>query len=408
MEEKYIQLLLEKCCHFGENKILLIHYRTSMEDFVQKLVGFAKKMGVEEIYLDKEDPYYVHDFLKTSSVQEIKASRYFDKRIWDTYASRHASFLIFETEYPHLMDDIEDEKVALVSKLERESRPLYRKMVEHCELDWCIAAYPNRCWAEELFPGDIDSYEKLKQAIYHICMVDQEDPIHSWEMQLEKNFKVIQYLNQLQLEKLHYSNSLGTSLDLYLPEGYLFSSAKDQHVIVNMPSYEVFASPDFRKTEGIVYASMPLNYSGKLIEDFWIRFERGKVVDYDAKKGKEILKAIMEVDEASCYLGECALVEYDSPISNLGITFQTTLIDENASCHLALGAGFPECIQSGLGCSDEGLIEKGINVSKGHVDFMIGTEDLKIVGVTREGKEVLIFDKGNFEQTFMERCFFIR
>ena len=160
---------------------------------------------------------------------------------------------------------------------------------------------------------------------------------------------------------------------IYLPDGYQFASAKDNNVIVNMPSYEVFASPVYNKTEGIVYCSMPLIYNGVLIDEFWLKFENGKVVDYDAKVGKEVLKGIIEFDENSSFLGECALVEYDSPISNLNLIFGTTLIDENASCHLALGSSFSECLINGIGKSDEELLEKGLNVSKSHVDFMIGT-----------------------------------
>ena len=168
-----------------------------------------------------------------------------------------------------------------------------------------------------------------------------------------------------------------------------------------MPSYEVFASPVFDQTEGIVYSSMPLNYNGKIVDNFWIRFQNGKAVEYDAGVGKEILKGIIESDEHSCFLGECALVEYNSPISNLGLVFGTTLIDENASCHLALGAGFAECLEGGLELEENSLLERGINVSRNHVDFMIGTSDLKIVGITKNGEEISIFKDGNFDEVFL-------
>ena len=171
-----------------------------------------------------------------------------------------------------------------------------------------------------------------------------------------------------------------------------------------MPSYEIFTSPDFQKTEGIVYASKPLNYNGIYIHDFWLKFHKGKVVDYDDKTGKDMLKEIIFSDEASCYLGECALVEKTSPIAQMNVTFGTTLIDENASCHLALGAGFPECIQNGFQLSEEELIQKGVNVSKTHVDFMIGTPDLEIKGITADKKEVLIFKEGQFEHGFLTHC----
>lgn len=394
MEEKYIELLLDKCVD-KKAKILFISYQKEINEFIQKLIKKAKEKGFNEIHLDCEDIYYTHYILKESTKESILKNPYFDKSSWDTYAKKNASFLIFETEYPGLMNDIDDELIAISAKRKRESRPLYRKMVENCTISWCIAAYPGKLWAESIFKGK-DSYQKLKEAIFQICMINHENPINNWNKHLQKIEEKMDFLNQLNLKKLHYSNSLGTSLDIYLPEGYLFSSAKDQNVIVNMPSYEVFSSPIYNKTEGIVYASKPLNYNGKTIEDFWIKFVEGRAVDYDAKVGKNILKAIIESDENSCYLGECALVEYNSPISNLNLNFGTTLIDENASCHLALGAGFAECIKNGLNLSEQELLEKGINQSVTHVDFMIGTKDLKITGFTKENQEILIFENGNF------------
>ena len=236
-----------------------------------------------------------------------------------------------------------------------------------------------------------------------MCMLDKEDPTKSWEEQLSAIQKIISILNHLKLEKLHYSNSLGTDLDIYLPQNYRFDSAKDGKVIVNMPSYEVFASPIYNKTEGIVYNSKPLNYNGKIIDQFWIKFIDGKVVDYDAKKGKNILKAIIESDANSCYLGECALVEYNSPISLTNKIFNTTLIDENASCHLALGAGFAECLENGLNLNEQELLKSGINISKTHVDFMIGTSDLSIIGTTVNGEKITIFKNGNFDENLWKK-----
>ena len=227
-------------------------------------------------------------------------------------------------------------------------------------------------------------------------MIDKEDSQKEWDKLLDKNNKIINKLNNLNIEKLHYINSLGTDLYIYLPDNYLYSSAKDRLCIVNMPSYEVFTSPIYNKTNGIVYASKPLIYNGSLIDDFWIEFKDGKVINYDAKTGKSILEEIINTDEYSCYLGEAALVEKDSPIAKLNINFGTTLIDENASCHIALGAGFAECIKDGLNMNEDELRQNGINSSKQHVDFMIGTNDLSIIGYTKDNKEIKIFENGKF------------
>lgn len=401
MDSKYIELLINNCLNLSEGKSVFIHYSVENEDFVRKLSDEIRKYGIDDIYYSKEDIYLIHDFLLNNDMDAIRSSSLFDQSIWDVYAKKKACFLILETEYPHVMDDVDEAKIGFSSKIRRESRPIYRKMVERCELDWCIAAYPGKVWANDIFKNDDRAYDKLRDAIFRCCMLDKDNPVDSWNKHLDKQSKIIGVLNKLDIEKLVYSNSLGTNLNIYLPRNYLFSSAKDRNVIVNMPSYEVFTSPIYNKTEGIVYSSRPLMYNGALIDEFWIKFSCGKVVSYDAKIGKEVLKSIIDSDGNSCYLGECALVEKTSPITLENIIFGTTLFDENASCHLALGAGFPECIVGGLEKSDEELLKSGVNVSSNHVDFMIGTDDLSIVGVTRDGKEIEIFVNGEFSRDLL-------
>lgn len=305
---------------------------------------------------------------------------------------------MFETEIPHLMDDIDPQKIGYASKVQRSTKPIYRRLQEKCELSWCIAAYPGEKWAKDIYGDNEEAYDKLKNAIYKMCMIDKENPIKEWDNLLEKNKLIIDNLNSLNLAKLHYENSLGTNLDIYLPDNYLYSSAKDNDIIVNLPSYEVFTSPIYNKTNGIVYSSKPLSYNGVLINNFWIKFKDGKVIEYDAEVGKEVLGEIINTDDKSCYLGEAALVEVGSPIDSMNTNFGTTLIDENASCHLALGAGFNECLKGGLKMEEDELLKHGINTSKQHVDFMIGTKDLNITGYTKDNKTISIFKNGRFNE----------
>ena len=195
MEDKYIDLLLTKCIDINTSKILFINYDKEIKRFVNRLSEEAKKRGIEEIYLDEIDIEERHEILKNNTLEELKNNKYFDKSIWDTYAKRKANFLILDTEQPHLMDDIDEEKISFMSKQSRESRPVYRKMVEHCELPWCIAAYPSIRWAKEVFPDSKNSYEELLNAIYNICMINKERPTDEWDLQLKKNDKIIKYLN---------------------------------------------------------------------------------------------------------------------------------------------------------------------------------------------------------------------
>ena len=207
MDEKYIELLLKKCIDLEKSKILFICYDIEIENFIKKLVKQARNKGIEEVYLDKLNPTEDRDFLNQHSIEELMESDFFDRNVWDVYAKKKANFLILNTEQPHLMDGIDSQKIAIMTKKRRESRPIYRKMVERCELSWCIAAYPGEKWAKEIFPNSMNSYKQLKDAIYKICMLDNENPIKSWETQLEETETIINCLNKLSLKKIRYQNS---------------------------------------------------------------------------------------------------------------------------------------------------------------------------------------------------------
>jgi aminopeptidase len=305
---------------------------------------------------------------------------------------------MLDTEFPHIMDDIEPNKVTRMKEINRRTRPLFRKKETSMQISWCIAAIGNEVWAKDLFPNETNAKELLDNLIYKCCMVDTNHPIESWNTFLETSKQLVEKLNHLQIKKLHYKNSLGTDLEIEMPKGAIWESAASEfenHSIVNMPSYEIFSSPHYLKVNGIVYSALPLIYGGAKIDKFFVEFKDGKVVNFDADMGKEILKGIIEGGDNSCYLGEVALVNHNSPISNTNVVFGTTLFDENASCHLAFGDGFTECIEGGENMTKEELLKHGVNQSDAHVDFMIGTDDLDIEAETNKGK-VKIFERGNF------------
>lgn len=397
LEQKYIELLLKKCLNFQKSSSLFISYEKENRPFINRLVDYAKTLGIKDIYLEENDSYHKHDILKSITKEEITTHPLFNKQIWDEYAKKDANFLMFVTEIPDLMKDIEPEKITAASLVSRKTKPLYAKKQSLSQIPWCIAALPGQKWAEQLFPQAKDAYNKLFHLIIKMCKVDTENPIISWTEQLTKLTNIVTKLNSLEITKLHYTNSLGTDLYLTLPKNHQWASASDGNAtfLANMPSYEVFTTPDYRQTNGIVYSSLPLIYGGAQIKDFWLEFQNGKVINYNAKEGKEVLKGIIESDEQSCYLGECALVDINTPISQSNTIFGSTLFDENASCHLALGEGFPECLKTNSPLTESELLKQGINVSQTHVDFMIGTNDLTIEAQTNQGK-IQIFKNGHF------------
>lgn len=398
LENKYIDLLIDRCLSFKKSNSLFINYYSDNDAFVEKLVTSAKSRGIEDIYLDRNDKEERHQKL-LQSVEEINKDDYFDDHIWDEYAKKNAAFLMLSTEFPGYFADIPSENMTAASLKTRTSKPLYKLKQLTNEISWCIAVIPNKIWAKEKFPdlSEEDAYNEYFKLMCHCTMVDKENPIEEWNKFLDRQRNLVKTLNDLQITKMHYTNSLGTDLVIGLSKDALWQCAgyEGEDVIVNMPTYEVFTSPDYRLTEGIVYASKPLMYGGALVDKFWVKFKNGKVVDYDANVGKEILKGIIESDEYSCFLGECALVDKNTAIAQTNFVYGETCLDENASCHIALGDAFPECLKGAEEESIEERRSRGLNHSENHVDFMIGTDDLNIVAETKNG-EMLIFKNGEF------------
>lgn len=268
---------------------------------------------------------------------------------------------------------------------------------------WCIAAVPGVKWAKKIFPDEPRgrAVEKLWEAILSTSRAT-DDPEKAWRDHNADLAKKCEYLNSLGIESLHYKSSNGTDLRVGLIPDALFMGGGENalgsgyYFNPNIPSEEVFTTPRAGDADGIVYSTMPLSYRGELIEDFWVRFEKGRAVEVHAEKGTALLQQMISMDDGAAMLGECALVPFDSPIRNSGILFYNTLFDENAACHLALGNGFSNCIKDYDKYTLDECREKGVNDSQIHVDFMIGSEDLDIVAHTRDGRDVQIFKDGNW------------
>ena len=393
MEENYIKLLVDGCLKLTKNDALFISYDKINHDFIMNLVSYVKKKGIKDIYLDASNIFQIHDILMNSTMEEIKENPLFNSSIWDEYAKKKAAFLMISSEIPNLMSDVPSSKVALKSKICLETKPLYREYQGQNKIKWCIAALPNKYWAEYLFNGSKDPVQKFWNVLSDICMLEG-NPVLNWQKYLDSQRKYKEKLNSLEISKLYYFNSLGTDLEVTLPKNALWQNAEEGNVMVNIPSYEIFTTPDYHFTNGIVYSSKPLIYNGKIIDNFYLKFKNGQVIDFKAEKGEDILKEIIESEKGMKYLGEVALVNYNSPISKSNVCFNTTLLDENASCHLAIGMGFLDCVKDGLKLSLDELEKLGINRCQNHVDFMIGTKDTQIDAETKDGK-ITIMKNGN-------------
>ena len=281
------------------------------------------------------------------------------------------------------------------------TKPYSDKMTNRHQ--WCVAAVPSVGWAKKVFPEERASaaVEKLWQLILHTSRADGKDPLTDWMWHNRELKEKCDTLNAYGFISLEYKSANGTDLKVGLIEKAKFIAGKKctadgKYFNPNIPTEECFTTPKRGEAEGIVYAVKPLSYGGELIEDFWLRFEGGRAVACGAGKNEELLKSILKMDEGASYLGECALVPYDSPINNTGVLFYNTLFDENACCHLALGRGYSNTIENFAVYTKSDFTEMGVNDSDIHVDFMIGAQDLSIVGVTKSGARVQIFKDGNW------------
>ena len=310
--------------------------------------------------------------------------------------------IYLESDDPDGLRGVNQEKISKASRARFPIIKPFREAMDN-KYQWCIAAVPGVAWAKKVFPGEnkFKAVEKLWEAILYTSRVD-EDPIAAWDAHNKDLSDRCAYLNSLGIETLEYRSSNGTDFRVGMIEDALFmggaEEAQGSGIIFNpnIPSEEAFISPKKGVAEGWVYASKPLSYRGELIENFSIRFEGGKAVEVHAERGEELLKQMISMDEGAAYLGECALVPYDSPIRNSGIVFYNTLFDENAACHLALGRGFTNVIKDYDKYTLQECYDKGINESMIHVDFMIGTEDLSVTAITRDGKRIPVFENGNW------------
>ncbi len=402
MKEKYASMILNECLRVKKGQSIFISANSERSDFVRILANEAYKIGAKDIYFDIVDVNIKHDMLKNLDIEDLKNSTYFNKEKWNEYAKKGAAFVMLASETPGLMNDIDSDKQNEAFIYSQRTREEFDILRSKSNVPWCIAAVPTLSWAKEVFNSN-NPVEDLWNKIFEICGVNNEDPSNELNAKLDKLVKHKNILNSLHIKKLIYKNSIGTDFNIELPKNTIWQTGREmlsngEEILVNFPTEEIFTSPDSLSANGIVYSSKPLMYHDSLISNFWIKFKDGVAIDCGAEKGLDVLKSIINSCENSNKLGEVALVEYDSPISKSNMIFYETLYDENASCHLALGDSFPECIKNGIDMTKEELNSNNLNQCRNHVDFMIGTEDLNIKAITADSKEIDIFINGNFNK----------
>jgi len=402
--EKYAQLVVRTGVNLQPDQLLVINAPIECAAFARKIAGAAYAAGAHDVIVswnDEKTARIRYDMAPIAVFGEFPEWR---KQLYVGYAQQGAAFVSIHAADPEIFSGVNPERLAAAQQAAGEALKEYRERMMTNKNSWCVVSIPTEAWARKVFPG-VDpelAVEKLWQEILAAIRVNaSSNPVENWDLHLAYLEKARTFLNRQRFTRLHFKNGRGTDLQVELPEGHIWASGAEYtedniRFVANMPTEEVYTLPKFDGVNGRVVGTKPFAYQGSLIENFVLDFEKGKVVNYRAEKGQEVLENLILTDAGSCRLGEVALVPVDSPISRSGILFYNTLFDENASCHLAFGKAYPTCLKNGENMTPAEREAAGINESLLHEDFMIGSEDMSVTGITADGKEIPVFREGNF------------
>lgn len=400
---RYADLIVRKGAAVKPGQEVLLQAPVERADFARIIVERAYAAGAGHVTV-----VWFDDVVSRLEYENVDLSYFEQTPAWKVaqlngLAEQGAAMIMLEGTDPMAFKGIDPAKPATASKARNRDCHVFREGMEFGRNAWVIAGVPVTKWASLVFP-DLSADEaiyRLWVAILETARAMGDDPQQDWETHNATFEKNKRFLNEHAFDRLHYVSSNGTDLTVGMNPHHVWEGGSGRTVdgtvfFPNIPTEEVFTTPDRMRVDGIVHSALPLAHAGQLVRDFWLRFENGAVVDFDAAQGGDVLRHIIETDDNSMRLGECALISKNTPIRQSGILFYDTLYDENASCHLALGTGFPECIEGGFDMSKDELLAHGVNQSDTHVDFMIGSEDLAVTGITKDGEEVPIFVNGQW------------
>ena len=402
--KKYAHTLLKYGVNLQQDQTLVISVDVENKDFAVIVTEEAYELGAKEVVLNWRCSPIARQRLLHANESVLEKPANWIPEFYKQYIDDKAAFLSLISANPKALEGIPTDRISLQSRNLNKVLSFYHTAIMNSSVTWCVASVPTVLWANLLgYEGsDEEKIDQLWATLLKLCRIEGVEPKDTYRHHMAKLRHRCEALNKLDLKALRYTCENGTDLLLELPEGHIWlggeESSKDGTIFnANIPTEEVFSAPQYNGVNGIVYSTKPLIYHGNTISDFSFTFKEGKIVEYTAKEGYEVLKELVETDEGSHYLGEVALVDHFSPISQSNQIFFETLFDENASCHLAIGASYPTCLKDSDGLSEEELKERGLNHSLTHVDFMIGHERMNIKGYTRDGQEVDIMIDGRLQ-----------
>ncbi|WP_432403242.1 aminopeptidase [Wukongibacter sp. M2B1] len=399
---KYADLAVKIGVGVKKGQTVIIKAPINTVDLAREITKKCYEAGARDVIVDYNDEEIIHQRLLNSPDEVIKAYPKWRIDGLMNYIREGAAIINIVSSNPDLLSDVSPERLGIRNRVAAEASKEYKEYVLSGKSCWTSLAYPNDFWARKVFPGlSVDeAIEKLWDNIFKATRIDTQDPVKAWEDHVSNLTEKLRFLNEKSFKKLIFT-APGTDLEVQLPEEHIWigggqTSTDGDHFLPNLPTEEVFTVPKKTGVNGTLRSTKPLNYSSNLINNFELTFKDGKIVDFKAETGYDTLKNLIETDEGSHFLGEVALVPHDSPISNTNLLFYNTLYDENASCHFAVGSAYLLCIEDGTTLTKEDKERIGINTSLTHVDFMVGSSEMNILGITKTGDKVQIFKDGSW------------
>ena len=407
MEEKlreYAHLIVSVGLNLQKGQTLILSSPVECAPFARLCVSAAYDLGAGEVVLNWTDDYITRERFLRAQDAAFETPRPWRRAFFTDYANEGAAYLRIDAEDPETLLGVSPVRLVAAQRTSSAERETFDRLQMANGFPWCVAGAPIAAWARKVFPdrSEGDAVAALWDAILKTVRVTGDGNAEArWREHIALLTARKEKLNALRFKSLHYTNSLGTDLTIELPDDHLWAAGNSETpagvgFVANLPTEEIFTAPLKMGANGTVCAALPLVNNGSIIEDIRFTVREGRIVEAKASRGEDVLNAAIAVDDGARYFGEVALVPYDSPIRSSGLLFYNTLYDENASCHLAFGEAYPECIAGGERMTREELDAHGLNHSLTHVDFMVGTADLSIIGTTHDGRELPVFRSGNF------------
>lgn len=400
--QKYARLITEVGVNVQKGHTVVLNIAVDQAPLARLITAHAYRLGAAQVILQWSDDEITKEFMTNAAEDRLENIPAYKVAEADDWVAKGASRISVVSQDPGALAGVDPHRVATYQAAAGKAMMGLRKASQANKISWTVVAAAGLAWAKTVFPElpPEEAQMKLWDEIFKTTRIYEEDPVAAWKKHDETLQAKAEELNREQFTALHYT-APGTDIIVGLPKNHLWEgagsfNARGEKFMANMPTEEVFTAPDANRVDGTISSTKPLSYAGTIIEGMKFTFKNGKVVDFSAEKGQDVLAKLLDTDEGAKHLGEVALVPDPSPISQSGIIFFNTLFDENASNHLAFGSAYAFSLQGGTEMTEEELITAGLNRSQTHVDFMVGSDQMDIDGIKADGTTVPIFRNGDW------------